>query len=61
MVLGVLHLCGECALARPVAEYETDSWSLQKCDKPFENPAFFQREGKAFCEHCFSIMIRNEI
>ena len=34
---------------------------VQSCNKPFENPAFFQREGKPFCEHCFSIMIRNEI
>ena len=33
----------------------------QSCDKPFENPAFFQRDGKPFCERCFSIMIRNEI
>ncbi|KAH9855329.1 hypothetical protein C2E23DRAFT_901690 [Lenzites betulinus] len=31
------------------------------CDKPFEDPAFFQRDGKPFCERCFSIMIRNEI
>ncbi|EMD35535.1 hypothetical protein CERSUDRAFT_75110 [Gelatoporia subvermispora B] len=29
------------------------------CEQPFENPAFFEREGKPFCEHCFSIMIKN--
>ena len=40
-----------------------DWWARvqQSCDKPFENPAFFQRDGKPFCERCFSIMIRNEI
>ncbi|KAF9816594.1 hypothetical protein IEO21_03995 [Rhodonia placenta] len=31
------------------------------CERPFDNPAFFQRDGKPFCEHCFSIMIKNEM
>ncbi|KZT04483.1 uncharacterized protein LAESUDRAFT_297246 [Laetiporus sulphureus 93-53] len=31
------------------------------CEKPFEDPSFFQRDGKPFCENCFSIMIRNEV
>ncbi|EJF57946.1 hypothetical protein DICSQDRAFT_173441 [Dichomitus squalens LYAD-421 SS1] len=38
-----------------------ECFTCASCDKPFENPAFFQRDGKPFCEHCFSIMIRNEI
>ncbi|PIL23473.1 hypothetical protein GSI_14784 [Ganoderma sinense ZZ0214-1] len=38
-----------------------ECFTCASCDRPFENPAFFQREGKPFCEHCFSIMIRNEI
>ena len=33
----------------------------QSCDQPFENPSFFQRDGKPFCERCFSIMIKNEL
>ncbi|KAL5523134.1 hypothetical protein ACEPAF_1401 [Sanghuangporus sanghuang] len=31
------------------------------CQKPFEEPSFFQRDKKPFCEHCFSIILRNEI
>ncbi|KAI0918554.1 hypothetical protein AcV5_002512 [Taiwanofungus camphoratus] len=31
------------------------------CERPFENPSFFQRDGKPFCEHCFSIMIKSEM
>ncbi|KAI8976723.1 hypothetical protein BD414DRAFT_580425 [Trametes punicea] len=38
-----------------------ECFTCASCDKPFEVPAFFQRDGKPFCEHCFSIMIRNEI
>ncbi|KAL6306345.1 hypothetical protein BKA93DRAFT_698785, partial [Sparassis latifolia] len=29
------------------------------CERPFEDPAFFQREGRPFCEHCFSVMIKS--
>ncbi|CDO70483.1 hypothetical protein BN946_scf184569.g26 [Trametes cinnabarina] len=38
-----------------------ECFTCASCDKPFDVPAFFQRDGKPFCEHCFSIMIRNEI
>ncbi|TFK88483.1 hypothetical protein K466DRAFT_585520 [Polyporus arcularius HHB13444] len=38
-----------------------ECFTCASCDQPFENPAFFQRDGKPFCERCFSIMIRNEI
>ncbi|OCH86807.1 hypothetical protein OBBRIDRAFT_837878 [Obba rivulosa] len=31
------------------------------CERPFENPAFFEREDKPFCERCFSIMIKSEM
>ncbi|KAF8206547.1 hypothetical protein K438DRAFT_1756540 [Mycena galopus ATCC 62051] len=31
------------------------------CDKPFEDPSFFEREGKPWCEPCFSIILRNEL
>ncbi|KAJ4473709.1 hypothetical protein J3R30DRAFT_711154 [Lentinula aciculospora] len=31
------------------------------CDQPFEDPSFFQRDKKPYCENCFSVMIRNEI
>ncbi|KAI1786722.1 hypothetical protein LXA43DRAFT_1032626 [Ganoderma leucocontextum] len=38
-----------------------ECFTCARCDRPFENPAFFQRDGKPFCENCFSVMIRNEI
>ncbi|KAJ7931401.1 hypothetical protein B0H13DRAFT_2651321 [Mycena leptocephala] len=31
------------------------------CEKPFEDPSFFEREGKPWCEPCFSILLRNEL
>ncbi|KAF9261657.1 hypothetical protein L218DRAFT_479545 [Marasmius fiardii PR-910] len=31
------------------------------CDKPFEEPAFYEREKKPYCETCFSVIVRNEI
>ncbi|KAF7312212.1 Flap endonuclease 1 [Mycena indigotica] len=31
------------------------------CAKPFETPAFFERDGKPWCELCFSIILRNEV
>ncbi|KAJ6513346.1 hypothetical protein C8R45DRAFT_963349 [Mycena sanguinolenta] len=31
------------------------------CDQPFEDPSFFEREGKPWCEPCFSIILRNEL
>ncbi|KAF8508871.1 hypothetical protein BU17DRAFT_56515, partial [Hysterangium stoloniferum] len=31
------------------------------CEKPFEDPSFFQRGDKPFCESCFSIILRNEV
>lgn len=34
---------------------------LQGCEMPFENPSFFQRGDKPFCESCFDIMLRNEV
>lgn len=33
----------------------------QSCEKPFENPSFFQRGDKPYCERCFDIMLRNEV
>ncbi|KAI0366818.1 hypothetical protein BV20DRAFT_971322 [Pilatotrama ljubarskyi] len=38
-----------------------ECFTCASCNKPFEDPAFFQRDNKPFCERCFSIMIRNEI
>ncbi|KAJ6607377.1 hypothetical protein B0H10DRAFT_2439623 [Mycena sp. CBHHK59/15] len=31
------------------------------CEKPFEDPSFFERDGKPWCEPCFSILLRNEL
>ncbi|KAJ7773111.1 hypothetical protein B0H16DRAFT_1511258 [Mycena metata] len=31
------------------------------CEKPFDDPSFFERDGKPWCEPCFSIILRNEL
>lgn len=31
------------------------------CKKPFDDPSFFLRENKPFCEPCFSLILRNEV
>ncbi|KAI0250663.1 hypothetical protein BJV78DRAFT_546121 [Lactifluus subvellereus] len=31
------------------------------CDKPFDDPSFFLRENKAFCERCYSIILKSEM
>ncbi|KAG1720052.1 hypothetical protein EDB19DRAFT_1779580 [Suillus lakei] len=31
------------------------------CKKPFEDPSFFLRENKPFCEPCFSLILRNDV
>ncbi|KAJ7104293.1 hypothetical protein B0H15DRAFT_809372 [Mycena belliarum] len=31
------------------------------CEKPFEDPSFFERDSQPWCEPCYSILLRNEI
>ncbi|KAH0580837.1 hypothetical protein H2248_011995 [Termitomyces sp. 'cryptogamus'] len=31
------------------------------CQRPFEDPSFFERAGEPYCENCFSIILRNEV
>ncbi|KAJ7127148.1 hypothetical protein C8R44DRAFT_780552 [Mycena epipterygia] len=31
------------------------------CEKPFDDPSFFERDGQPWCELCFSILLRNEL
>ncbi|THH32068.1 hypothetical protein EUX98_g2106 [Antrodiella citrinella] len=38
-----------------------ECFTCANCDRPFDNPSFFLRDDKPFCEPCFSIMIKNEI
>ncbi|KIJ61632.1 hypothetical protein HYDPIDRAFT_115806 [Hydnomerulius pinastri MD-312] len=33
----------------------------ESCHNPFEDPAFFLRDNKPFCEPCFSLILRNEV
>ncbi|KAH9836337.1 uncharacterized protein C8Q71DRAFT_858327 [Rhodofomes roseus] len=42
-------------------KYCWECFTCAGCDQPFENPSFFQRDGKPFCERCFSIIIKNEM
>lgn len=39
----------------------TGCFFFQSCDQPFEDPSFFLRDEKPFCENCFTIMIKNEM
>ena len=34
---------------------------IQGCDKPFDNPSFFLRDNKTFCERCYSIILKSEM
>uniref|UniRef100_D8QHA0 LIM zinc-binding domain-containing protein n=1 Tax=Schizophyllum commune (strain H4-8 / FGSC 9210) TaxID=578458 RepID=D8QHA0_SCHCM len=31
------------------------------CDRPFEDPSFFEREGQPYCEHCYMVLLRNDL
>jgi len=42
-------------------KWHWDCFVCSGCAKPFDEPSFFQRDKKAFCEPCFSIILRNEI
>lgn len=33
----------------------------KRCEKPFDNPSFFERQGDPFCEGCFSVILRNDL
>ncbi|KAH9973795.1 hypothetical protein BGW80DRAFT_1306417 [Lactifluus volemus] len=34
---------------------------LQGCEKPFDDPSFFLRDNKPFCERCYSIILKSEL
>lgn len=38
-----------------------ECFRCEGCDNPFKDPAFYERGKKAYCEGCFSILLRNEI
>jgi hypothetical protein len=44
-----------------LADCSTAFFLYQSCERPFENPSFFQRGDQPFCERCFDIMLRNEV
>lgn len=31
------------------------------CDRPFEDPSFFQRDEQPYCEHCYMVLLRNDL
>jgi hypothetical protein len=41
--------------------HEFTYFCVQSCEEPFENPSFFERDAKPYCEPCFSIILRNEL
>ncbi|TFK34459.1 hypothetical protein BDQ12DRAFT_613425 [Crucibulum laeve] len=41
--------------------YHEQHFFCADCEKPFDDPSFYQRGDKPYCESCFSIMVRNEV
>ncbi|KAL1742549.1 hypothetical protein HDZ31DRAFT_43010 [Schizophyllum fasciatum] len=31
------------------------------CDRPFEDPSFFERGEQPYCEHCYMVLLRNDL
>jgi hypothetical protein len=42
-------------------KYHWECFCCTGCDKPFEDPSFFLRENKPFCERCYSIILKSEL
>ncbi|KAH9962958.1 hypothetical protein BC827DRAFT_183841 [Russula dissimulans] len=42
-------------------KYHWQCFCCTGCDKPFEDPAFFLRDNKPFCEQCYSIILKSEM
>ncbi|TCD66568.1 hypothetical protein EIP91_001236 [Steccherinum ochraceum] len=38
-----------------------ECFTCASCERPFDDPSFFLRDDKPFCEPCFSIMIKSEM
>ncbi|KAH9006526.1 hypothetical protein EDB86DRAFT_2795167 [Lactarius hatsudake] len=41
-------------------KYHWECFCCTGCDKPFDDPSFFLRENKPFCERCYSIILKSE-
>ncbi|KAI0064380.1 hypothetical protein BV25DRAFT_1823370 [Artomyces pyxidatus] len=42
-------------------KWHYECFACTGCDKPFEDPSFFLRDKKPFCESCFSIILKSEM
>ncbi|TFY69324.1 hypothetical protein EVG20_g3197, partial [Dentipellis fragilis] len=42
-------------------KWHWECFTCTSCQKPFEDPSFFLRENKPFCESCFSIIVKSEL
>ncbi|KZV98154.1 hypothetical protein EXIGLDRAFT_746782 [Exidia glandulosa HHB12029] len=60
--------CKKCR--KPMAEnmieafgsrWHWECFTCTGCDKPFEDPQMFERDGKPYCLPCFDILIRNDV
>ncbi|KAF9513816.1 hypothetical protein BS47DRAFT_1295829 [Hydnum rufescens UP504] len=36
-------------------------FTCSSCNKPFEDPTFFQRDEKAYCDPCYRIVVKSEL
>ncbi|KAI9465764.1 hypothetical protein BJY52DRAFT_1113102 [Lactarius psammicola] len=42
-------------------KYHWECFCCTGCEKPFDDPSFFLRENKPFCERCYSIILKSEL
>ncbi|KAG8924694.1 hypothetical protein FRC02_010255 [Tulasnella sp. 418] len=42
-------------------KWHFECFTCSGCKRPFEDPSFFQRGDKAFCDDCYRILLRSEI
>ncbi|KAH9060625.1 LIM-domain-containing protein, partial [Lactarius vividus] len=40
-------------------KYHWECFCCTGCEKPFDDPSFFLRENKPFCERCYSIILKS--
>ncbi|KZV59813.1 hypothetical protein PENSPDRAFT_383189 [Peniophora sp. CONT] len=52
---------GQDALEALGGKWHWECFVCAGCERPFEDPSFFQRENKPYCEPCFSVIIKSEL
>jgi hypothetical protein len=42
-------------------KYHWQCFCCTGCENPFEDPSFFLRDNKPFCETCYRIILKSEM